>query len=279
MKSTNFHTIIEAENSSSSFKIKELWKFKDLFYTLAYRDLRIRYAQTFLGLFWAFLQPALTLLVISVVFGRFIKVDTDGIPYPLFSMAGISLWIYFSFVLSQSGSSIINAQEMVKKIYFPRLIIPLSKAVVGLVDFLVALLLMSLLFVFYGVLPSQNIVYFPFFILLTIISSLAFGIWLSALTVRFRDFQYVVPFIIQFGLYITPIAYPTSMVHEFLPKWAVAVYYLNPMAGITDGFRWSLFGTNPPDFYFWISIAFTVFMFLSAILYFVKTERKMADWV
>ena len=279
MSSGKYHIIVDSDQKKSFFDLGEVWRFKDLFLTLAYRDLRIRYAQTFLGLIWVILQPALTLFVISIVFGRFINIDTGNIPYPLFSMTGISLWMYFSFVLSQSGNSIISAQEMVKKIYFPRIIIPLSKAVVGLIDLIVAMVMMAILFIYYGVMPSSEFYLFPIFIMLVIISSLSIGIWLSALTVRFRDFQYVVPFIIQFGLYITPVAYPTTMVHNFLPDWAIAIYYINPMAGLTDGFRWCLFGTQAPDFYFWISMITTLVLFISSLVYFGRVERKMADLV
>jgi len=244
---------------------------------LAYRDLRVRYAQTFLGLLWAFIQPLSTLLIISVVFGRFVKVDTGGIPYPVFAIIGVSLWTYFSFVLTQSGGSVIGAQEMVKKIYFPRLVIPLSKAVVGFVDFGVAILLLIGLFFYYGIIPSSNIVFLPIFLILTLISSLAVGIWLSALTIRYRDFQYIIPFFVQFGLYITPVAYPTDVVVNNLPSWASFLFYLNPMAGIIEGFRWCLLGGVAPNGYFWVSISIVFILFISGIYYFRKIERVMAD--
>lgn len=273
----NYTTKVNATDSSLKLNLKELFRYKDLFIVLAYRDLRVRYAQTFLGLLWALIQPLTTLIIVSIVFGRFVKVDTGNIPYPVFAVIGISLWTYFSFVLSQSGSSVIGAQEMVKKIYFPRLVIPLSKAVVGFVDFGVALLLLIGLFFYYGIIPSSNIVFLPVFLILTIISSLAVGIWLSALTIRYRDFQYVVPFFVQFGLYLTPIAYPTDVVVNNLPKWATFLFYLNPMAGIVEGFRWSLLGGTAPMGYFWVSIIFVFILFISGLYYFRKIERIMAD--
>lgn len=273
----NYTTKVNATDSSLKLNLKELFRYKDLFIVLAYRDLRVRYAQTFLGLLWALIQPLTTLIIVSIVFGRFVKVDTGNIPYPVFAVIGISLWTYFSFVLSQSGSSVIGAQEMVKKIYFPRLVIPLSKAVVGFVDFGVALLLLIGLFFYYGIIPSSNIVFLPVFLILTIISSLAVGIWLSALTIRYRDFQYVVPFFVQFGLYLTPIAYPTDVVVNNLPKWATFLFYLNPMAGIVEGFRWSLLGGTAPMGYFWVSIIFVCILFISGLYYFRKIERIMAD--
>lgn len=273
----NYTTKVNATDSSLKLNLKELFRYKDLFIVLAYRDLRVRYAQTFLGLLWALIQPLTTLIIVSIVFGRFVKVDTGNTPYPVFAVIGISLWTYFSFVLSQSGSSVIGAQEMVKKIYFPRLVIPLSKAVVGFVDFGVALLLLIGLFFYYGIIPSSNIVFLPVFLILTIISSLAVGIWLSALTIRYRDFQYVVPFFVQFGLYLTPIAYPTDVVVNNLPKWATFLFYLNPMAGIVEGFRWSLLGGTAPMGYFWVSIIFVFILFISGLYYFRKIERIMAD--
>src|SRR5690606_8162760 len=160
-----YTTKVNATDSSLKLNLKELFRYKDLFIVLAYRDLRVRYAQTFLGLLWALIQPLTTLIIVSIVFGRFVKVDTGNIPYPVFAVIGISLWTYFSFVLSQSGSSVIGAQEMVKKIYFPRLVIPLSKAVVGFVDFGVALLLLIGLFFYYGIIPSSNIVFLPVFLI------------------------------------------------------------------------------------------------------------------
>jgi lipopolysaccharide transport system permease protein len=270
-------TKISASDSNLKLNLRELFSYKDLFFVLAYRDLRVRYAQTFLGLLWALIQPLTTLIIVSVVFGRFVKIDTGDIPYPVFAVTGIALWTYFSFVLSQSGSSIIGAQEMVKKIYFPRLVIPLSKAVVGFVDFGVAILLTIIMFFYYGITPSSNIVFLPIFILLTIISSLAVGIWLSALTIRYRDFQYVVPFFVQFGLYLTPIAYPTEVVVKNLPSWATFLYHLNPMAGIVEGFRWCLFGGELVSQYFIISIIFVFIIFISGVYYFKKIERVMAD--
>jgi lipopolysaccharide transport system permease protein len=272
------HIVIDALKTKS-ISVKELIKYKDLFVTLAYRDIKVRYSQTFLGIVWAFLQPAATLLILTLVFGRFVQVETGGVPYPLFSMAGISLWIYFSFVLSQSGNSIINAQDMIKKIYFPRIIIPLSKSVAGMIDLLVAISIMIILFIYYRFIPSGNVYFFPVFIFLAIITSLTAGIWLSALTIRYRDFQYIVPFIIQFGLYLTPVAYPSDLVKSFLPDWGLVLYYLNPLSGIIEGFRWSLFGGPAPHEYFWISIGVVIFLFVISLFYFNKTEREMSDLV
>ncbi|MDN4164752.1 ABC transporter permease [Cytophagales bacterium LB-30] len=272
-------TVVDANSSPFRLNLRELWAYRDLFIILAYRDLRVRYAQTFLGLFWAFIQPAATLLIFSVVFGRAVKVDTGGIPYPVFAIAGMSAWTYFAFVLNQSGNSIIGAQEMVKKIYFPRLVIPLSKAVVGLVDFAIVMLFLVGLMLIYRVPISANIWALPFFLLLTVVSSLAVGIWLSALTIRYRDFQHVVPFMVQFGLYATPIAYPAETIVKNLPHWANVLYYLNPMAGVVEGFRWAIIGGAAPSEYSWISFGLIFLLFLSGIVYFKKIEKVMADIV
>lgn len=273
------HLIVDADKRSNLLNLKELLHYKDLFYILAYRDLRVRYAQTFLGLTWALLQPLATLTIFTVVFGRAVKVDTGGIPYPLFAICGMASWTYFAFVMKESGNSIISAQGMVKKIYFPRLVIPLSKAVVGFVDFAIGLSFVVVLMLFYQFSPSSNIIYLPVFILLTIISALAVGIWLSALTIRYRDFQHVVPFLVQFGLYATPTAYPASAVINNLPDWAVVLYYLNPMAGVVEGFRWSLLGGTPPSEYAYLSFVLMGLIFISGLYYFKRIERVMADIV
>ena len=221
--------VVDAGKKGINLNLRELYLYKDLFLILAYRDLRVRYAQTFLGLLWAILQPLATLIIFTVVFGKVAQVDTEGIPYPLFAVCGMAAWSYFAFVLNQSGNSIIGAQEMVKKIYFPRLVIPLSKAVVGFVDFIIAFAFIVILLLYYGVTPSGNVIFLPVFILLTIASALAAGIWLSALTIRYRDFQHIVPFIVQFGLYATPVGYQSKDVVDNLPAWGSFLFYANPM--------------------------------------------------
>ncbi|MEM6523803.1 MAG: ABC transporter permease [Bacteroidota bacterium] len=271
--------VVDANKKGLSLNIKELFRYRDLFLVLAYRDLRVRYAQTFLGLVWAIVQPLATLIIFTLVFGRAIKVDTGGIPYPLFAACGMAAWSYFSFVLGQSGNSIITSQEMVKKIYFPKLVIPLSKALVGFVDFIIALLFIAVLLLSFKFTPSSNFIYFPFYVLASIISSLAVGVWLSALTIRYRDFQHVVPFLVQFGLYATPVGYPTEMIINNLPDWASILYYMNPMAGVVEGCRWSILGGEPPSAYSFISISIILILFISGLYYFRKVEKVMADIV
>lgn len=271
--------VVDANKRGLNLNLRELFQYRDLFLILAYRDLRVRYAQTFLGLLWAIIQPIATLVIFTLVFGRAIKVDTGGIPYPLFAVCGMAAWSYFAFVLNQSGNSVIASQEMVKKIYFPRLVIPLSKALVGFIDFAIALFFIICLAVYYGFEPSANIVFLPLYILACIISALAMGIWLSALTIRYRDFQHIIPFMVQFGLYATPVGYPSEMIIKNLPEWAVVIYYMNPLAGIVEGFRWSILGGDLPSVYSFLSISIVVILFFSSLFYFRKVEKVMADIV
>ena len=271
--------VVDANKSSFSLNLKELFSYRDLFLILAYRDLRVRYAQTFLGVTWTILQPLITLAIFTLVFGRFVNVDTGSVPYPVFALCGMVAWTYFSFVMNHSGNSIIGAQEMVKKIYFPRLIIPLSKAVVGLVDFFIALILLGVLLILYQVPVSGHILVLPVFILMTMLSALAIGIWLSALSIRFRDFQHVTPFLVQVGLYATPIAYPEKVVVGTLPEVGVFLFYLNPMAGIVEGFRWSILGQGSLHTASYISFVMVVVLFVAGLFYFKKVERIMADLV
>ncbi len=272
------HKIIDANHSRIIPDFKELYRYKDLFITLTWRDFKVRYAQTTIGLLWALIQPVVTLLILSLVFGKFVGVKTD-IPYLLFAMTGMTIWTYFSFVMTNAGSSIIASQGMVKKIYFPRLIIPLSKAAVGLIDLAISLVIMVILMIYYGIAPSANAWLAPLFILMGMIAALAVGIWLSALTVRFRDFQHIVPFMVQIGLYVTPIAYPADFAMKQLPSWAATIYYLNPMAGVIQGFRWSVFGGEAPGSMMYVSFAMIFFIFITGLLYFRKVEDEMADYV
>ena len=272
------HKIIDASHSSIIPDFKELYRYKDLFITLTWRDFKVRYAQTTIGLLWALIQPVITLLILSLVFGKFVGVKTD-VPYLLFAMTGLTIWTYFSFVISNAGASIIASQGMIKKIYFPRLIIPLSKAAVGLIDLGISLLIMIFLMFYYGIVPSSNVWLAPVFLFFGMLAALAVGIWLSAITVRYRDFQHVVPFMVQIGLYITPIAYPADFAMQQLPKWAVTVYYLNPIAGVVQGFRWSIFGGEAPGSLMYVSFVMILFLFISGLFYFKKVEGDMADYV
>ena len=267
-------TIIDAKKKWIDINLKELIQYKDLFLTMAYREFRVRYAQTFLGFLWAFLQPLATLLIFTFVFGKAIEVKTGEIPYPVFAILGLTAWSYFSFVVGQSGRSLINAQAMIHKIYFPRLILPLSKAIVGLIDFLITFLIMIVLLFYYGVSPSSNIVWLPLFVIMIIVSSLAIGIWVSALSIRYRDFQHMIPFLIQIGLYATPVAYPMTYIPA---KYMLAYHIVNPTAGVVEGVRWSIVGAGAPSPYVFISLGIMLFLFFTSLIYFSRVEKTMAD--
>jgi lipopolysaccharide transport system permease protein len=271
--------LVDAKRWKSLPNLRELYDHRDLFLTLAYRDLRVRYAQTALGLLWAFVQPLATLVILTLVFGRAVHVNTSGIPYPLFAVTGVSVWSYFSFVLKESGNSIIGAQGVVRKIYFPRLIIPLSKATVGLVDLIVVLLVMGVLFTYYGRAPQWGMALAFVYLFGIIIASLGVGIWVSALTIRFRDLQHVVPFAIQFGLFVSPVAYPAATVTSTLPFWGQVLYFLNPMAGLVEGYRWALLGVGDPGGLCFVSFIVTALLFVSGMIYFRHMERTVADLI
>jgi len=244
-----------------------------LLWSLALRDIKVKYAQTFIGFLWAVINPLLTLLILHFVFGKVAKVDTGEIPHILFTMTGIVCWTYFSILVSESGNSILTNQNMIKKIYFPRLAIPVSKAISGLIDFAISFIILLIIMAIYGFSPSINIVFAPFFILLIMLFGLAGGIWISALTVRFRDFKFVTPFLLQLGLYISPIAYSLNSV----PEQYQFLYKLNPLVGIIEGFRWSLFSELAMNNYVMYSVVFVLIFLISGLFYFKRVEYIMAD--
>jgi len=270
--------IIIGDNSKNKWfilnKLKELFQYKDLFYTLAWREFRVRYAQTFLGFAWAFLQPLATLFIFFIIFGKAIKVDTGKIPYPVFALTGLTAWSYFSYVVSNAGRSIIIEENMIKKIYFPRLIIPLSKALVGLIDFTISFVLLILSMIYFQVSITTNIIWLPVFLLLIVLISLSIGIWISALSIRFRDIQHIVPFFIQIGLYATPVAYSSLLIPQ---KYHMIYYLLNPLAGLIEGFRWCIIGGNIELRYVIFDSIIILSIFISSLFYFRKVEKVMAD--
>jgi lipopolysaccharide transport system permease protein len=267
--------VISSSSTSVSDYFKDLFRYKDLLITLTLRDFKVRYAQTFLGFLWAFIQPFSTILVLVFVFEKALHVDTEEIPYPLFAMSGMVLWTYFAYVFGQSGSSIVTSQSIISKVYFPRLIIPISKALVGLIDFAISAAMLCILFWYYHFPLTLQLFYVPLFVLLAFVASIGAGILFSSLTIKYRDFQYVIPFLLQFGLYVCPVAYPVAVVTGKL-KW---LYFLNPMAGIIEGLRWSLFGKPYFDPYCYISFLMACLILVVGVLLFVKTESIMADVV
>lgn len=269
-------TIIEPGRNPFKVDFPELYRYRELLWTLTYRDLRVKYAQTAIGVLWAFLNPILTLLVLSFVFGTIAKVETPGrVPHLLYTIAGMCGWTYFASVAAESGDSIIGAENMIKKIYFPRLVIPLSKALTAFIDLAVVLGCLATLMIYYGVTPGRSLLYLPLFLLMAVLCGLAAGIWLSALTIRYRDFRHVVPLLLRMGMYAAPIAYPASLV----PAEYRALYYANPLAGVVEGLRWSILSGPPPHPYIYNSFIFVFIVFIGGVVYFNKMERVMPDIV
>ncbi len=268
-------TIIKPSKNPFKINFKELWQYRDLLWTLTYRDFRVKYAQTAIGFTWAIINPVFTILILSFVFGTIAKVGTGdtGVPHLLYTTAGLCGWTYFATLLGQAGNSIIGAQGMVKKIYFPRLVIPLSKAITAFIDLGITLLIIAGLMIFYGIAPKASIMFLPLFLLIAIITGLAGGIWMSALTIRYRDFQHITPLLLRVGMYATPIAFPASAVPESYRMF----FYLNPMAGVVEGVRWSILGGTPPDSYAYISFGIIIIFFILSLFYFNKVEKIMAD--
>jgi lipopolysaccharide transport system permease protein len=258
----------------------DLWRYRELFLILAWRDISIRYKQTLVGLGWSLIQPLLTMLIMTVVFGRLAGLHSDGsAPYPIMVFAGLLPWQFFSMSLSNSGQSLVANANLVSKIYFPRLIIPASATVVSLADFLISFLILGAMMVFFRFTPSWRILMVPAFILLAFIASLGPGLIVTALNVKYRDFRFVLPFVIQFGLYLCPVGFSSAVVREKLGDGLFLLYSLNPMVGIIDGFRWAILG-NASNFYlpgFLISIVLSLAVLGFGIWYFRKLERSFAD--
>jgi lipopolysaccharide transport system permease protein len=254
----------------------DLWRYRELILFLAWRDISVRYKQTALGAAWAIIQPLFTMIVFSVFFGQLGKIPSDGLPYPVFSFCALIPWQLFAYSLGESGNSLVANQNLITKVYFPRIVIPLSATLGGLLDFIIAFVVLLIMMAFYGITPTTAIWYLPFFILLAIITALGAGLWLSALNVEYRDVRYTIPFLTQFWLFLTPIAYPSSMVPE---QWRT-LYAINPMVGVVEGFRWALLGNgSPPGLIFIVSILAAVILLVSGMFYFRRMERTFADKV
>lgn len=266
-------TVIEPQTGWRALNLKELWAYRELLAVLTMRDIKVRYKQTVLGVTWAVIQPLLAMILFSIIFGRLAKMPSDGLPYPLFVYAGLLPWTFFANALTTSGNSLVGQQHLISKVYFPRLIIPLSSVGTGLIDFAVSACILLALMVYFGIGWSLNLLAVPFLILAVIFIALGVGTLLSALTVSYRDFRYVVPFMVQFWMYATPVVYPASLFPE---KWQW-VLFLNPMAGLIEGFR-SAFLARPFD---WTGIAISMSVatavFVLGVFYFEKMERRFAD--
>jgi lipopolysaccharide transport system permease protein len=257
---------------------RDLWRFRELFQVLAWRDLAVRYKQTVIGIVWAVIRPFLTMVVFTVIFGRLAKLPSDGsAPYALMVFAGMLPWTFFSSALSEASNSLISNASLIGKVYFPRLIVPTATIVVAFVDFLISFGILIGMMVWYRFLPGWQVVFLPLFIFVALVAALGPGLWITALNVKYRDFRYVVPFIAQFGLYVSPVGFSSSIVPE---KWRL-VYSLNPMVGVIDGFRWCLLGGQSQIYWpgFGLSIAVVSFFLWYGVRQFRKTERTFADLI
>ena len=258
-------------------KLKDLWEYRELLYFLVWRDIKVRYKQTALGATWAIIQPFFTMVVFSIFFGHLAKVPSDGIPYPLFSFAALVPWTFFANGLSQSSNSLVGSGTLITKVYFPRLIIPLAAVFSGIVDFVLAFIVLLGMMVYYGLFPATiNVLWLPLFLLLALTTSLGVGLWLSALNVEYRDVRYIVPFITQFWMLATPIGYPSSLLQQ---PWRT-LYGLNPMVGVAEGFRWALLGTSTaPGPIIAVSSAAAILILVTGAFYFRRMEKTFADIV
>ncbi len=265
--------IIEKSKPWRWLNLSELIEYRELLYVLILRDIKIKYAHTMVGIAWAVINPLFTLLILSFVFGMVAKIQVDNIPHTIFTLTGLLAWNYVGTVMQEGGNSIVSSQAMVSKIYFPRIIIPLTKVFSALIDLLVTIIFLFILMVFYQFMPSKNIIFLPIFTMLIIFTGSALAIWLSALTIRFRDFQYVTPFIVRIGMYITPVAFPLSMVPEKLKF----IFSLNPLVGLIEGVRWCILGTAFSWDSLYLSIFFTLLLFITGILFFRNAERVIVD--
>lgn len=260
----------------AALRLKELWVYRELLYFLVWRDVKVRYKQTALGAIWAILQPVFTMVVFSLFFGRLGKIPSDGLPYPLFSFAALVPWTYFSHGLSQASNSLVGSANLIKKVYFPRLSIPIASVASGLIDFALAFLVLLGMMLYYGILPGGKVIVLPLLLLLTLVTSLGVSLWLSALNVHFRDVRHVIPFLTQLWLFATPIAYPSSLLSE---PWRT-VYSINPMVGVVEGFRWALLGTDTaPGPMIIVSSLAAVVILVSGVFYFRRLEKTFADVV
>mgnify|MGYP001380105512 CR=1 FL=1 len=270
------HQRIEPSNGFVSLRIGELWAYRELLYFLIWRDVKVRYKQTALGVAWAVIQPVMTMVVFSVFFGKLAKLSSDGLPYPIFAFAALVPWTLFANGLTLGTNSLVGSSHLIKKVYFPRLIIPTATVLAGVVDFGVALGVLIVLMELYGIAPTLNALWLPAFLILTLISSLGVSLWLSALNVGYRDVKYMIPFLTQIWMFATPIAYSSSLLSE---SWRTA-YGINPMVGVVEGFRWALLGTDTkPGFMILVSTIAAVLLLLSGAFYFRRMEKTFADIV
>lgn len=269
-------TRIEPTHGWASLKLGELWEYRELVYFFTWRDIKVRYKQTVLGALWAIIQPLFTMLIFALFFGRLAKVPSDGIPYPLFSYTALVPWTFFATGLTQASNTLVQNSNMLKKIYFPRMAMPLGTVIAGCVDFCLAFVVLIGMIAFYGVVPTWKILWLPFFLLLALVTCLGVSLWLSAMNVQFRDVRYTIPFITQFWMFATPIAYPSSLLPE---PWRT-VYGINPMVGVVEGFRWALLNAHTaPGPMVAVSSVVALSLLVSGAFCFRRLEKTFADVV
>lgn len=273
-KLNEFDLVIEPGRSEKNYW-NDIWRFRELFFFMAWRDILVRYKQTAIGLAWSIIRPVLTMIVFTIVFGRLAKLPSEGVPYPILVFSALLPWQFFSTSFTDTSASLIGNSTMLTKIYFPRLIIPVSTVIVNLIDFLISFIILVSLMIWYHFVPGWNILFLPLFLFLAFVASLSAGLYVAALNVKYRDFKYIVPFVVQFGLYISPVGFSSSIVPE---KWKL-LYSLNPMVGIIDGFRWSILGGDNHIYLpgLMVSIAVTILILVFSLRYFRKTEKTFAD--
>jgi lipopolysaccharide transport system permease protein len=270
------HIRIQASRGWVALKLRELWEYRELLYFLTWRDIKVRYKQTALGAAWAIIQPFFTMVVFSLFFGRLAKMPSDGIPYPIFSYAALVPWTFFANGLGQASNSLVGSANLIKKVYFPRLAVPIATILAGVIDFVLAFVVLLGMMLYYGIMPTLNVIWLPALLLLALVTALGVGLWMSALNVQFRDVRYVVPFLTQFWMFATPIAYPSSLLPE---PWRT-LYGLNPMVGVVEGFRWALLGSaEAPGPIVAASALAALILLVSGALYFRRMEQTFADVV
>ena len=278
----SFEVFIEPGRAERNYW-KDLWRYRELFYILSWRDLKVRYKQTVIGIVWSVLRPLLTMLIFTFVFGRMANFKApEGIKeYAILVFAGLLPWQFFSAGLSEASNSLIGNERLISKVYFPRMIIPAASVITSLVDFFISLGLMFVLLIIYRTVPSINLVFLPLFIIMAFFASFGVGLWLTALNVKYRDFKHVVPFLIQLGLYISPVGFSSDVASKIIPEKFRLLYYLNPMAGIIDGFRWCFFGDKTPIYWngMFVSLAVIIIFLLIGIRTFRKMEKSFADLI
>jgi lipopolysaccharide transport system permease protein len=272
----NFRILIQPTHGWVSLKLNEVWEYRELLYFFIWRDIKVRYKQTVMGVSWAIIQPVFTMVIFSLFFGRLAGVPSDGVPYPIFSYAALVPWMFFANALVQASNSLVNNSDMLRKIYFPRMTMPLATVLSGIVDFTLAFIVLIGMMFYFGYFPTKNVIWLPFLLLLAFVTSLGVSLWLSAMNVQFRDVRYTIPFLTQAWLFLTPIAYPSSMLPE---PWRT-LYSINPMVGVVEGFRWALLGTDTaPGLMVIISSIVAILLLLSGAFYFRRMERTFADVV